>query len=184
MASPFNPLAGASSTPSSGGSGFFDDPNKLGWAKLGVDLLGGIAGGVAGAQSSAAEMAERKREFDKAFGMQSGQAAVAGQRQLDTSPLRDRVMFKLQQMLSQTPSNFKPHDIFNGGGVAQPGGYDTTKLATADAGYKPGAGGVNTDILKKFLASIGYSAPTTPAVGIPPSRTPQLPTRAPSGVAL
>jgi hypothetical protein len=152
------PVGGAPGTPGSGsgnGAGFFDDPTKLGWAKLGVDLLGGIAGGVNQSRMSAAEIAERQREFDKAFGLQSGAAATSAGHALEAAPLRDRVLYKLQQMLSQTPAQFQPHDIFNGGGVAQQGGYDQGKLQAADTAYQPGAGGVNTDIAKKFLASLG-----------------------------
>jgi hypothetical protein len=170
-------FGGAPSTPSLNGSasGFFDDPTKLGWAKLLVDLAGGVAGGVAESKMSAAEIAERQREFDKSYGLQAGNAATGAQRQLDASPMRDRVMYKLQQVLGQTPGDFKPHDIFNGGGVAQRGGYDTGKLQAADAAYKPGAGGVNTDVIKKFLASLGYPAPSDATDGslLPPSRIPK-----------
>jgi hypothetical protein len=165
-------LGGAPGTPGSGsggGTGFFDDPTKLGWAKLGLDLFGGIAGGIQQGKMSAAEIAERQREFDKAFGLQSGQAALGASRSLESAPMRDRVMFKLQQLLAQTPSDYKPHDIFNGGGVAQRGGYDTGKLQAADTAYAPSAGGVNTDIIKKFLDSLGYGAPTGPRIGPRPT---------------
>jgi hypothetical protein len=125
---------------------------------------------------SAAEIAERQREFDKAFGLQSGGAAISAQHSLETAPMRDRVMAKLQALLSQTPGQFKPHDVFNGGGVAQPGGYDNAKLQAADASYKPGDGGVNTQVIRKFLNSLGYGAP---AGNVAPPRQP-----APVGVTL
>lgn len=155
--------------------------NWLGWAQLGTNILGGLAGGVAGSRMSAQEIAERKREFDKAMALRSGQAAVGASNSLDQAPMRDRIMYKLQQIMGQTPSQFKPHDIFSGGGVAQQGGYDTGKLQTSDQAYTPGAGGVNTDILKKFLAAMGYpSGGGAPATGPPPPQ--RMPTRFPQGV--
>jgi hypothetical protein len=183
-----DPGAGGSPTPGGGTpSSGFDWQSALPYIQTGLQTAGGIAGGIQNAKTDAATLAERKREFDKAFGLQSGGAAISAEHALDSAPLRDRVLYKLQQILGQTPSQFKPHDIFNGGGVPQQGGYDTGKLQAADAAYKPGAGGVNTAMIQKFLASLGYPSPgsgynmTTGAPNLPP---PRVQTRIPQGMQL
>lgn len=179
---------GASDTIAGGNVGILDklgsflsNPNALGWAKLGIDTVGGVAGGAADAKASEAALKEKQREFDQAYGLQAGDAAVGAQKQLDSAPLRDRVMYQLQNVLGQTPQAFKPHDVFNGGGVPQQGGYDMPKLATANAAYTPGAGGVNTEMIKKFLASLGY--PVTPSMPQRGGGAPLVPpkTRFPAG---
>jgi hypothetical protein len=191
-----SPTPGGPSTSTDGGGSalgsILSNPQTLGYLQLLFGAAGGAAAGAADAKTSAARLAEQQREFDKLYGVSSGQSAVGAGRQLDSAPLRDQTMYKLKQFLSQTPAQFKPHDIFNGGGVAQPGGYDVPKLQAADAAYTPGAGGVNTDILKKFLASIGYGQPSTggafPASRIPIPMAPAGGTRPvpaiPQGVTL
>jgi hypothetical protein len=126
---------------------------------LGLDTVGGIFGGIQQGKMSAAEIAERQREFDKAFGLQSGGAAISAQHSLESAPMRDRVMAKLQALLSQTPGQFKPHDVFNGGGVAQQADTTTRNSKPRTRAISPGDGGVNTQVIRKFLASLGYGAP-------------------------
>lgn len=165
-----SPVSMGSPTPggSPSGSGTFGGGSLLDWAQFGTGLLGGALSGASNAKLNAAQMAERKREFDKAFGLQAGGTAINAQHSLESAPMRDRVMAKLQSVLSQTPGGFKPHDVFNGGGVAQQGGYDNAKLQAADAAYKPGDGGVDPSVIRKFLASIGYGPSVTPGAVAPP----------------
>lgn len=118
--------------------------------------LFGLAGGALQGygQGKIAE-ADRKWETDK-YGMDN---AGAVQKQIEMSPLRDRAMYMLSQRMGLPQGSFSPKDIFNPGGTGSQGGYDQNALNTANAGYTPGAGGVDPSVNQRILEKMGYGKP-------------------------
>lgn len=148
--------------------------NPLGWATLGASILSGLFGGSQD-QSNIQAQIDLQRQLGN-FGLDTQGVGAADQlfRQAQTQPIRDKVMFALQNRLSQSPGQFRPNDLFNGGtaGGAPPpgsqGGINLNTLQQQMQGYTPGAGGAGTpDMYRQMLGRLGYglNAPPDPFGG-------------------
>ena len=131
-----------------------------------ANALGGLFGGRAKDKESKRQAALQGRQLD----MEAGDRAIGVQRGLDMTPIRDRIMFMLQNRLGQSPGQFRPADVFNMGsgvqaGPVQLGGVNLDDLAQQNAGYKPGMGGANSSVAQQVLRKLGYGgqAPNRPA---------------------
>lgn len=156
--------------------------NAAQWAGNNTDLLaiaamaaGGYLQGQSMEKISERETAESKRQFDLSHGLNAGQQANALNRQVETNPMRDQVMFLLQQRMGMPQQSFQARDIFNpstSATVPQSGGIDPTAMANAQASYRPGMGGTNPAVAEALMqrffgqATGGASVPTpTPPAG-------------------
>lgn len=162
------------------------------WAKENPELIAmaaQAAGGYLTGQSleriSERETAEDKRQFDLSHSIGAGGAANALNRQGEMNPMRDKLLFLLQNRIGQSPADFRPNDIFNpaaaGAPPPQQGGINTAALAQQNATYLPGMGGTNPAVGQQlrdtYLNQAGVTPPPTP---VPPD--PARPAPGPGGV--
>jgi hypothetical protein len=127
-------------------------------------ILGGsnIAGGIlSGAQNQkATKESTNIEQLLGQRGLDVQSAAVGDQirRQLETMPLRDRLLAQLQARMGQSPAKFNAGGMW--GNAAEPtstGGLDTRALQQAAASYQPGQGGTRPDIAAQFMNRLGYT---------------------------
>lgn len=143
-----------------------------------LPAIGGVLQGIGGGITGQAQAKQQKKQTDNDWKLQSGAEASQLQHEQDSAPLRDRAMYLLQQRLGQTPSQFKPHDIYNqstSSATPQYGGYDQNALAQANQAYQPGMGGVNTAVNQQAIAGIGYgNTQSNPLQVATTGQTPQM----------
>jgi hypothetical protein len=147
----------STATRTGSGGGWRDLLKSPGVLEAGAGLAGSM---ISGAAQGAMADKDRAWEKDK-FGVEQ---APGLQRDIESAPIRDKAMYLLSQRMGMQPQSFVPHDIFNpsyGSGPAQLGGYDQDALNQQNAAYKPGAGGVTTDLQKALLKKLGYGQPAT-----------------------
>lgn len=132
---------------------------------IGSGLFQGI-GGVLGQDKSqelglqkylsALELAERIREFNRSQGLNEGQTAVNLQNDMNRAPMRDQLYYTLSARmgLPQQSFNYNTQGAGPGvqAGVPNLAGMYNDKLAQ----YRPGMGGVNTDVSRQLLGQLGY----------------------------
>lgn len=141
------------------------DPVTLGLLAGGLGGLGNFLGGQQQVGASNADRAERIRQFNAMLQQQKQGSAMSIQGRLDTAPLRDRLLYNMTQRAGMPSRTFKPMDMFNpvqGQTAPQYGGIDQDALGAKMNQYTPGAGGVNTDILKKIQGQMGYGPQAQP----------------------
>lgn len=110
---------------------------------------------------------ENKRQFNLTYGLQKKNVAQGLQGALDSAPLRDRLMFNMRMRAGLPTREFRPSDPFNpGAGAPQAGGVDRAALEGLMGQYKAGAGGINTELLKRMLGELGYGPPRPPQYNI------------------
>ena len=138
-------------------------------AAIGAGALGSF---ISGGQQAAAMDRQSERDFAigqernriSKIGAETDQTMGANQlrRQQETNPLRDRVLFGLQNRAGMTPGRFRANDMFNklgpGEQVSQ-GGIDTNALQQANDQFTPGAGGVRPEMLDQMMAKMGFGPP-------------------------
>lgn len=167
-------------------------PLGIGEAQIGSAILGGIGSAIGGNSASKDRRRDREEErrqfnlqlqnqksqFARQAGSAEGDQAVNTQRQLDMAPLRDRLLHTMRLRAGLAPQAMQAHDIFNPGisaQVPQLGGIDRGALQQGMAGYTPGAGGVNTQVMQQLIQRLGYD-PTHP---LPPGQQPFTPAEDP-----
>lgn len=164
----------------------------LGWATLGMDVLGGMLGGNAEAKRHKEQMdLERERmrqqryQYDRSQTQSEGQDVVGLANSIDMAPIRDRAAYMMKQRQAQTPGGFNPGDVFNRGSI---GMVDRDALKRANDQYTPGAGGTaQSEAMKRaLLQRFGYgqgqgvpagapaAAPSPPPGGMDPQRLEQI----------
>jgi hypothetical protein len=118
------------------------------------------------------QLMQRQHEFSRGQGLTEGQTAVGLERQIDSAPLRDELMFALKARAGLSPRASRPNDMFNPGpggynpsAQGQPGGIDLDQLAAKRAGYKHGQGGVTTDVAQALMDKLGYGRGPTGQTG-------------------
>lgn len=134
----------------------FKRPGAL---EAGASLAGGYLEGKAAGKIADEDRKWDREKFGRTQGLDEGAAAVGLGRELSMAPMRDQAMFMLQQRMGLSPGAFKPRDMFNESTSAetpQLGGVDLEEWKRRNAGYKPGAGGLNTDIQRLLLQKLGY----------------------------
>lgn len=122
--------------------------------------LGSIGGFLSGSQNE--KMSKEQLALEKLLGtrgldIQSAAVGDALRRQLESMPVRDRVLAQLQARMGQSPASFNPAGMF--GNAAQPastGGIDFGALQTAAKNYTPGSGGTRPDIAALMMQKLGY----------------------------
>ena len=125
-----------------------------------MGILNGLSGGIDAINAEKAGklgIGESERQFNENLKTNRGQYATNVQRQLDESPLRDQLMYNVQQRVGMPMQRFQPRDMFNP--TAAPtgaGGVNMGQLGQKISAYKPGMGGVNTDTLQRYLSALGY----------------------------
>ncbi len=167
------------------------------------DILGAAGSAIEGYMSSADRakaLAEQKAEFEaqlkqrqaeaaqsagqygRTTGDSEAQAAVRAQTQLNTAPIADKAQALILARMGVSPGAFKPRDYTQSlSGLAKPntapGAAVATTMQNAASSYKPGQGGVNTDVLKALIAKLtGSSGITPPSTGpIDPTGTTMKP---------
>lgn len=155
---------------------------------IGAALISGGLQGIGGLLNSGAKMskqqlAEMKREFDisQQFSQEQGrtQTQMAQtsdlnnmQRQIEMSPLRDKVGYMLNQRMGMVPQQFRPNDMLNpgstgAGNLPQQGGINSEALQGAMQHYqapdfmtnKIGSGGIDPALYHQMMARLGLSGP-------------------------
>lgn len=128
--------------------------SKPGVAQAGADVIGGVLQG----QAAAAQNQQQAQQFNRTQGLEEANSALGASRQAATAPLRDQAIYGLQQRMGMQQGQFQPHDIYNqsyGNGPAKLGGIDEQELQRRLAGYRPGAGGVNSALLNAYVQKYG-----------------------------
>ncbi len=118
-------------------------------------LASGIFQGISSAGQNKQQLAITRQQLRD---MESQEAAhVASQSQL--GGLRDQVVYQLMNNLGQSPQAFNPvnYGAPTNQGMQGTGGYNLNQEAQHAAGYTPGAGGTNTNVLQAILGQLGYS---------------------------
>lgn len=134
----------------------------------GLEALSSLLGGAAQNKLTRQQLEEQQRQFNKQYDITAGGTAVGLQRQLETNPLRDRLLHTLMQRMGMPTQQFVAKDMFNPqNGPPQAGGIDFGQLASKMNTYTPGAGGANPQILQQFLSKIGYGSNPAPQRVIP-----------------
>lgn len=93
-------------------------------------------------------------QFNSSDAFNKGKQAIVAQGSLDQAPLRDQAQYMLKARMGAAPAAFNPRDITKGTGAfaaGASGGPDLGAVQRAAASYTPGAGGVNTDVLKEQI---------------------------------
>ena len=131
--------------------------------------ISGIGSAISGGQAAGAQRDQTAKDFEirqeqnriSREGLNASKTLGANdlRRQLETSGLRDRTLFALQNRTGLTPSRFNPKDLFNpqaSGSTPSQGGIDFSKLAGLNDQFQPGAGGVQEEMLRQMLAKLGF----------------------------
>lgn len=114
-----------------------------------------------------AEAAQQGSQFDKTYGITANTQAIGAADRLNRAPLADKGQYLA--LNHAAPVAFQPRDYTRTGMPQQsapPIGGAQAQLAAneaAQANYKAGAGGVNTDTLKMILSRLGYPGGASPA---------------------
>ena len=116
--------------------------------------LGGAFGGAAQAQATKQQTKLQENQFNRQYAERLKQI-------LEMQPIRDKVLYMLNQRAGMTPSAVRPFDMFNstspGPGQASLGGIDLNALKSAAGAYKPGMGGVDPSLENTLLYQMGYA---------------------------
>jgi hypothetical protein len=139
-----------------------------------VNALGGMFGGAAKAKQFKEELRQRnldrqmrgreldqdRYKYDRSQTQSEGQDAVGLSRSLDNAPFRDRAAFMLGNRMMQMPGGFNPGNSMAPGSI---GGVDRDALASANAGYQHGMGGMGGSELtmQALLKRLGYGNSNT-----------------------
>ncbi len=141
----------------------------IGAGAIGSFLSAGSEGKRADRQAERDFAIRQEQNRISKIGAETDQTLGANQlrRQMETNPLRDRVLFGLQNRAGMTPGRFNPKDMFNPNnkGPISQGGIDFSALKQANDQFTPGAGGVNPEILQQMLGKMGFGPNATPARG-------------------
>lgn len=138
--------------------------DALGWlfkGTSGADVLkagGDAASAAIYANQIAQNRAQQKAQFERTQQGLEGQQAVQAETRLNRAPLADRAQAVLMQHMA--PETFRPRDYTKGPIANQTatGTPDASVYRNAEANYKTGDGGVNTDTLKLLLAKMRGNA--------------------------
>lgn len=113
-------------------------------------------------------LAQQKEQFEKQYGLQANTQAADVAGRLNRAPLADKGQYLAMNYTPPMP--FQPRDYTQGldqiRGQAQGGA--AAQLAANNAAatkYAPGAGGVDTSVLKSILSRLNVGGPATPPVG-------------------
>ena len=134
----------------------------LGWATLGVDALGGALGGASQGKAQQNQLREQRRQFDL-------QEAEKLRHQLEMAPLRDRIIYQMQQRMGMPASsgglmiNRDPlaNNQFAGFGDSSQEARQSA-LNQSNAAYTPGAGGTTPWFYANLLARMGFDPGNVP----------------------
>lgn len=140
--------------------------------------LGAIGSAISGGQAAGASRYQTEQDFlirqeqnkisRGGLDLQKTMGANDLRRQLESSGLRDRTLFALQNRTGMTPGQFRPKDMFNpsqGGQSPQQGGIDFAQLSQQNQQFTPGAGGANPEMLRQMLAKLGFGGGGAPSGG-------------------
>lgn len=133
----------------------------------GISSIGGLLQG-----KQAQKMSEQQIGLEELLGMRGLDiqgASVGNQlrRQMESMPLRDRLLYQLNARMGQSPQRFNPSGLFqNAAQGANTGGIDFNALNQASAAYTPGAGGTRPDLAASMLGKLGYDAKSGQPTGI------------------
>lgn len=154
--------------------------DTLGWANFGLEALGGLAGGIAGSDEAEKQRKLQQKQLElqnasnkentavsregqrRSQQMTEGAEANRLQRQMQTNPIRDKVLAALMARTGMSPGAFQGRDIFNpstSAAVPQMGGIDLNALKAQMANYQPGQGGVDLSggMEKQLMQNLGYT---------------------------
>lgn len=155
-------------------------PIGLGAAYLAGQGLNAL-GGLFKKDWSKQTLAEQAREFNlsQQYAEEQGRSqtqmdqvkALGGvQHQIEGAPLRDKVLYMLNQRAGMVPQNFQPRDMANpwtqGATNPQQGGIDPQALQQAMSRYRapdfngagtPGSGGIDPAMYHQMMSRLGYS---------------------------
>lgn len=123
----------------------------------GANFLGGLFGGASASKQAAKDRALKAELARRQAGLSETELAPGIAHNLEMSPLRDQAMYQIMNRMGMPSQQFKPTDILGGTNFTpQMGGIDQNALNSRNAGYTPGAGGVNPDLYKAMLSRLGY----------------------------
>jgi hypothetical protein len=143
-------------------------------------LLGGLLSGGLEQSNQNQSRALSKEQFERTQREKEAQAAVGAEQRLSRAPLADQAQALIKARTLAPPTAFQPRDFTSAAPITQSltapatGGPSRTLNAGAQAAtdYQPGAGGVQTDVLKaylqKMLGSSQLDKPETPFTPPPP----------------
>ena len=148
----------------------------LGLKGIGDFVSGGRAAGAQRDQTAKDFQIRQEQNRISREGLDASKTLGANdlRRQLETSGLRDRTLFALQNRTGLTPSRFNPKDLFNPqapGSTPSQGGIDFSQLAGLNEKFEPGAGGVQEEMLRQMLAKLGFGEQQAPQA--PPEEDPR-----------
>jgi hypothetical protein len=120
-----------------------------------ASLAGGVFQGLSSAGQNKQQLAITRQQLRD----QESQEALGAASQSQLGGLRDQVVYQLMNNLGQSPSAFNPvnYGAPTNTGIQGTGGYNLNQEAQHAAGYTPGAGGTNTNVLQAVLGQLGYS---------------------------
>lgn len=151
------------------------DPGSAFLVGKGLEAFGGLFD-----HSKANSLKEQRREFDVAQQIAQQQSrsqtqmdqtsAVGGlNRQMEQAPLRDKVLYMLNQRSGMVPQNFQPRDMMNpwsqGASNPQQGGIDPQALQQAMGRYQApdfqrgvaGSGGIDPHVYQQMMQHLGMN---------------------------
>lgn len=127
-------------------------------AAAGMAALGGLFGGLGTGQLSAQAQKEQYTLNKRNLANAEAQQADTFSRQTQTNPLRDQAIFNLSKILGTSPAAFNPVNFGapTNAGQQGAGGPNINAMTQALGTYKPGAGGVNSNVQQMILNRLGY----------------------------
>lgn len=135
-------------------------------ASTAVNALSGFFGGKAKTKQEELDRAQRTAEFNRTQGQSEGRDAVGYERQMGSSGMRDQIQHMLMARMGAPPQPFVPR-VQGGQGGAAFARQSAQPMQAAAAGYTPGAGGVQTDVMQQVMQRMGYGAPPRQATPRP-----------------
>lgn len=124
----------------------------------GANVLGGAMQGAVNEKTAKAGLNVEQLLGQRGLDVQSAAVGDQIRRQMESMPLRDRLLAQLQARMGQAPAGFNPAGMWgNANHPASTGGVDQGALQRAAANYQPGTGGTRPDIAAQMMNRLGYT---------------------------